>query len=59
MRTPFGDFSKSLKDGPLANLGIRATKTCLDKAGLKGDQVDNLVWGNVLPWTNTCARKMP
>jgi len=59
MRTPFGDFSKSLKDVPLAHLGIRATKTCLDKAGLKGDQVDHLVWVNVLPRIITCARKIP
>lgn len=49
MRTPFGDFGKSLKDIPLADLGIHATKACLDKAGLKADQVDHLVWGNVLP----------
>ncbi len=49
MRTPFGDFGKSLKDIPLAGLGIHATKACLDKAGLKADDVDHLVWGNVLP----------
>jgi len=49
MRTPFGDFGKSLKDIPLAGLGIHATKACLDKASLKADDVDHLVWGNVLP----------
>ncbi len=49
MRTPFGDFGKSLKDIPLAELGIHATKACLGKAGLKADDVDHLVWGNVLP----------
>jgi acetyl-CoA acetyltransferase family protein len=49
MRTPFGDFGRSLKDIPLADLGIHATKACLDKAGLDAEQVDHLVWGNVLP----------
>ena len=49
MRTPFGDFGKSLKDIPLADLGIHATKACLEKAGLDAEHVDHLVWGNVLP----------
>ena len=49
MRTPFGDFGKSLKDNPLADLGIHATKACLEKAGLDAEHVDHLVWGNVLP----------
>ena len=49
MRTPFGDFGKSLKDIPLAALGIHATRACLEKAGLDAGQVDHLVWGNVLP----------
>ena len=49
MRTPFGNFGKSLKDIPLADLGIHATKACLEKAGLDAERVDHLVWGNVLP----------
>ena len=49
MRTPFGDFGKSLKDIPLADLGIHATKACLEKAGIGAERVDHLVWGNVLP----------
>ncbi len=49
MRTPFGDFGKSLKDIPLAALGIHATKACLERAGLDAAHVDHLVWGNVLP----------
>ena len=49
MRTPFGDFGKSLKDIPLADMGIHATKACLEKAGLDAEHVDHLVWGNVLP----------
>ena len=49
MRTPFGDFGKSLKDIPLAALGIHATRACLERAGLDAEHVDHLVWGNVLP----------
>ena len=49
MRTPFGNFGKSLKDIPLADLGIHATRACLEKAGLDAERVDHLVWGNVLP----------
>lgn len=49
MRTPFGDFGKSLKDIPLVDLGAHAAKACLDKAGLAPEKLDHLVWGNVLP----------
>ncbi len=49
MRTPFGDFGKSLKDISLGQLGVHATRACLDKAGLDAADVDHLVWGNVLP----------
>ncbi len=49
MRTPFGDFGKSLKDVPLTRLGVHAAKACLEKAGLPAAKLDHLVWGNVLP----------
>jgi acetyl-CoA acetyltransferase family protein len=49
MRTPFGDFGKSLRDVPLTRLGTHAAKACLDKAGLDPARVDHLVWGNCLP----------
>lgn len=49
MRTPFGDFGKSLRDVPLTVLGIHAAKACLEKAKLDPAKVDHLVWGNVLP----------
>ena len=48
-RTPFGDFGKSLRDIPLAQLGVHATKACLAAAKLDAQHVDHLVWGNVLP----------
>lgn len=49
MRTPFGDFGKSLKDVPLTALGTHAARACLEKAALAAAHVDHLVWGNVLP----------
>lgn len=49
MRTPFGDFGKSLKDVPLTTLGAHAARACLAKAGLAASEVDHIVWGNVLP----------
>jgi acetyl-CoA C-acetyltransferase len=49
MRTPFGDFGKSLRDTPLTTLGIHAAKACLQKAGVDPAKVDHLVWGNCLP----------
>lgn len=49
MRTPFGDFGKSLKDVPLTALGIHAAKACLNRAGLGPEAVDHLVFGNCLP----------
>jgi acetyl-CoA acetyltransferase family protein len=49
MRTPFGDFGKSLREVPLAALGIHAAKACLDRSGLEATRVDHLVFGNVVP----------
>jgi len=48
-RSPFGDFGKSLRDVPLQQLGIHAVQASLDRAGIKGSDVDNLIFGNVTP----------
>jgi acetyl-CoA C-acetyltransferase len=49
MRTPFGDFGKSLKDIPGPALATHAAKACI--AGLQIDPklIDHLVLGNVMP----------
>jgi acetyl-CoA acetyltransferase family protein len=47
MRTPFGDFGKSLKDVPLSELGAHAVKASLAKIGLSADKVDHIVFANV------------
>lgn len=49
VRTPFGDFGKSLRNVPLTSLGVHAAKACLAKAALDPKHVDHLVWGNCLP----------
>lgn len=49
LRTPFGDFGKSLRDVPLVELGAHAARETLAAAGLEPAEVDQLVWGNVLP----------
>jgi acetyl-CoA acetyltransferase family protein len=48
-RTPFGDFGKSLRDVPLCDMGVHVVKASLARAGLKGSQVDHLVFGNTAP----------
>ena len=46
VRTPFGDFGKSLRDVPLSTLGVHVARACLSRAGLAASAVDHLVFGN-------------
>ncbi|MEM7406511.1 MAG: thiolase family protein [Pseudomonadota bacterium] len=48
MRTPFGDFGRSLKDTPMVDLGVHAATACMNKIGVDAESVDHLVCGNVL-----------
>ena len=48
-RTPFGDFGRSLRDVPLAQLGAHATCAAIAAAGLDPSRLDHLVFGNVTP----------
>lgn len=47
-RTPIGSFGGSLKGVPARTLGAIAIKEALKRAGLKGEQVDEVVMGCVL-----------
>jgi acetyl-CoA C-acetyltransferase len=47
-RTAVGRYGGSLKDQPPTDLGALATKTALDRAGIEPDQVDQVVFGNVI-----------
>ncbi|WP_323796980.1 thiolase family protein [Nisaea sp.] len=48
-RTPFGDFGKSLKDIPLTALATHAARACVEDAEISPEEIDHVVWGNVLP----------
>jgi len=48
-RTPMGSFQGSLSGAKATELGAAAIKAALERAGLKGDQVDKVFMGCVLP----------
>ncbi len=49
MRSPFGDFGRSLKDVPASDLAVHAARAALDRVGLTPGRIDHLVLGNTLP----------
>ena len=48
VRTPMGSFGGSLKDIPATKLGAAAIKGALEKAGVKPEQVQDVLMGSVL-----------
>lgn len=48
VRTPMGSFGGSLKDIPAPKLGAIAIKAAVERAGIKPDQVDELLMGCVI-----------
>ena len=48
-RTPMGGFLGDFKDVSAATLGARAIAAALERAGLKGEDADEVVMGCVLP----------
>jgi acetyl-CoA C-acetyltransferase len=48
MRTPVGTFGGAFKDVPATELGVRAVRAALERAGISGDAVDEVVLGCVL-----------
>lgn len=47
-RTPFGRFGGSLKSLTAAQLGGRAIRAAIDRAGIDAEQIDEVIMGNVL-----------
>jgi len=47
-RTPLGSFGGALKDIPTRTLGAIAVKSAIERAGIKPEQVDEVVMGCVL-----------
>src|SRR6185436_4679334 len=48
VRTPMGSFGGALKDIPATKLGAIAIKAAVEKAGITGDQVQEVYMGAVL-----------
>lgn len=48
VRTPVGKFGGTLKDIPAYQLGTIAIKEAINRAGIRPEQVDEVVFGNVL-----------
>lgn len=48
VRTPIGTFGGSLKDISAVELGVTVVKGAIERAGLKPEQVDEVILGNVL-----------
>jgi acetyl-CoA C-acetyltransferase len=47
-RTAVGSYGRSLKGVPPTELGATAARAALERARLEGDQVDHVVFGNVI-----------
>jgi acetyl-CoA C-acetyltransferase len=47
-RTPFGKFGGAFKDQPATSLGAHAIRAALERAGVKGADVDYVIMGQVL-----------
>ncbi len=47
-RTPFGKFGGAFKDLPAVTLGAQAIRAALERAGIKGRDVDYVIMGQVL-----------
>src|SRR6478672_8232509 len=47
-RTPFGTYGGALKDFSATDLAVHAAKAALKQSGVKPEDVDNVVFGNVM-----------
>lgn len=48
LRTPIGTFGGALKNISAVQLGATVIKNAMEKAGINGDQIDEVIMGNVL-----------
>ena len=47
-RTPFGTYGGALKDQSATDLGVHAAKAAIAQSRVKPDEIDNVVFGNVV-----------
>jgi acetyl-CoA acyltransferase 2 len=52
MRTAFGAFGGALRDISATDLGVHAAKAAIAKAGIKPEEINHVVFGNVLQTSN-------
>lgn len=48
VRTPIGSFGGSFKNVPAVDLGVTVAKAAMEKANIKPDMVEEVIFGNVL-----------
>lgn len=48
VRTPFGTFGGALKDVPVLDLAVTASRAAIERAGIDASDVDQAIFGNVL-----------
>ena len=58
-RTAVGSFGGSLKDTPASDLGAVVVKEALNRAGVKPEQVDELMFGCILTAAQACPIPCP
>ncbi len=58
-RTPFGKFGGSFKDVSATDLGVAAAKGALEASGVQPDQVQHVVFGNVIQSSRDAAYLAP
>lgn len=49
VRSPIGSFAGALKTVPLAELATTVVREAISRSGIRADQVEHLVMGNVIP----------
>ncbi len=47
-RTPFGSFGGSFAALSATELAVEASKACLDQCGISGEEIDSVIFGNVV-----------
>jgi acetyl-CoA acetyltransferase family protein len=47
-RTPFGTYGGALKDVSATDLAVHAAKAAIKQSGVKAEEIDNVVFGNVI-----------
>ena len=52
VRTAFGTMSGALKKWSATDMAVPTAKTALERAGLKGEDIDHVIFGNVLQTAN-------